>query len=74
MGSQFKHIEKNAHKKAGALVPSTGEGMPKKPAPGGTAPVKPAEPVKKEPKQELKSNTWYIENYGKEILKYEGDE
>lgn len=73
MGSQFKHVEKNAHKKGvGALVPSTGEGLPKKPA--GGAQAKPAEPAKKEPKKELKSNTWYVENYGKEILKFEGEE
>jgi adenylyl cyclase-associated protein len=73
MGNQFKHVEKNAHKKPGALVPSTGEGLPKKPAPGAPA-TKPAEPAKKEPKKELKSNTWYIENYGKEVIKFEGEE
>ena len=43
----------------------------------GGALAKPAEKapeVKKDPKKEHKFNTWYIENYGKEVLKFEGDD
>lgn len=67
----FKHVEKNAHKKAGAAV--LGEvPLPVKKA---IAPVAPKqEEVKKPPKKELKYNQWYIENYGKEVLRFEGED
>lgn len=62
------HVEKGAHKKN---PPPPVE--PKKPlAPKTAAPAK--EEVKREPKKELKYNSWYIENYGKEVIKFEGDD
>jgi hypothetical protein len=30
--------------------------------------------VKKPPSKNFKFNTWYIENYGKEVLKFEGED
>lgn len=63
------HVEKNAHKKNPAPPLE-----PKKPL-GGAPKAAPAkEEVKKEPKKELKYNSWYVENYGKEVLKFEGDD
>jgi hypothetical protein len=46
--------------------------IPKKPV-ASAAPAK-KEEVKKEPKKELKYNTWYLENYGKEVVKFSGEE
>ena len=66
----FKHVEKNAHKKDPASAPAQVP-QPKKPA-GTPAPAK--EEVKRPPSKTHKMNTWYVENYGKEVLKFEGDE
>jgi len=68
VGATLKHVEKNAHKKNPALA---GEiPVPKQ----GSGPKAVVAKPKKEPKKEFKYNTWYIENWGKEVLKYEGDE
>jgi adenylyl cyclase-associated protein len=62
------HVEKGAYKKN--LPPPV---EPKKPL-GGAQKAAPVPAVKKDPKKELKYNSWYIENYGKEVLKFEGDD
>ncbi|TNV79474.1 hypothetical protein FGO68_gene8230 [Halteria grandinella] len=69
---ELKHVEKNAHKKAGAAPLQEAPPQPKKPAP--TQPAKPAEVAKKPPKKALEGNQWYIENYGKEVLQFQGED
>ena len=70
----MKHVEKNAHKKnpddQGPLPD-----IPKKVL--GQASISAATKgteVKREPKKEFRYNTYYIENWGKEVLKYEGED
>lgn len=68
IGGTFKHVEKNSNKKNPDALPE----VPVKKAP---APVQAKAPaVVKEPKKEMKFNTWYLENYGKEVLKFEGED
>jgi len=39
-----------------------------------TAAAQKAPEVKKEPKKEFNNNTWYIENWGKDVLKFTSEE
>jgi adenylyl cyclase-associated protein len=64
------HVEKNAHKKNPPA--NQPEVIPKKPVAAATKAT--TAEVKKDPKKEFKMNTWYVENYGKEIVKFEGEE
>eukprot|EP00347_Sterkiella_histriomuscorum_P014950 403358884 len=69
MNQNLVHVEKNAHKKDGsALQPIVKKEIAPKTAVGAKV------EVKKDPKTEFKMNTYYIEHYGKETLKYEGDQ
>jgi adenylyl cyclase-associated protein len=72
LGMSLKHVEKNAHKKEGAAA-ALGE-VPKKPVAAKVVEAPTKEVAKKPPKKELQGNQWYIENYGKEVLKFEGDD
>jgi Adenylate cyclase associated (CAP) C terminal len=66
--SSFTHVEKNAHKKDPSSAPEIPQPKPK------AAPKAPVEEVKRPPKKALQGNTWYVENYGKEVLRFEGEE
>jgi adenylyl cyclase-associated protein len=48
--------------------------VPVKKAVTPSQPVAKAPEVKKEPKKEMKFNTWYLENYGKEVLKFDSED
>ena len=69
LATDLKHVEKNAHKKDPALA---GEPVvPKKPV---AKPAEKKEEVKRAPKKELNNNQWFVENFGKEVIKFEGDD
>ena len=66
----FKHVEKNANKKNPDALPE----VPVKKAVAPSQPIAKAPEVKKEPKKEMRFNTWYLENYGKEVLKFDSED
>ena len=70
IGESFKHVEKNAHKKNPAALPEVP--VKKAPAPGQS--VAKAPEVVKEKKKEMRFNTTYLENYGKEVLKFDNED
>ena len=64
-------MEKNAHKKN----PTEAAEIPQQKKPLGTSGASAAKvEVKRPATKELKYNTWYIEHYGKEVLKFEGED
>jgi Adenylate cyclase associated (CAP) C terminal len=70
IGETFKHVEKNSHKKNPAALPEVPQ--KKAPVPAQAAPKAPE--VKKEPTKEMKFNTTYLQNYGKEVLKFDNED
>ena len=65
--SQFKHIDRKALKKEG--------GDPVQPAPKKQpVPAAKKEEVQKPPSKEFKMNTHFLDYYGKEVLKFSGDD
>lgn len=69
LSANLKHVEKNAYKKDPSSAPEIPQ--PKAPVPKAAAAK---EEVKRPPTKEFKSNFWYVQNYGKEVLKFEGED
>ena len=70
VGETFKHVEKNAHKKNPDALPE----VPVKKTPVASQLTTKAPEVRKEPKKEMRFNTWYLENFGKEVLKFDSED